>query len=121
MYENFESALPMSAQESIVPPRDDRSNQALWEAYENLGESRPRLASGVSYRQFVGVHYVTDNKLTPRIQIDRAPADGVTWQRHSLPMATLPLLKMIDGNRTVREIAEELTGENGVGGAQIFP
>ena len=120
MYENFDSALPTDARKSVVAPRDDRSNQALWEAYENLEESRPRLASGVSYRQFVGVHYVTDNKLTPRIQIDRAPAEGVTWQRHSLPMATLPLLKMIDGNRTVREIAEELTGGNGVGGAQIF-
>ena len=120
MYENFDSALPTSAQESIAPPRDERSNQALFDAYENLGESRPRLAKGVSYRQFVGVHFVTDNKLTPRIQVDRAPAEGITWQRHSLPIAALPLLNMIDGNRTVGEIAQALTGRNGASRAQVY-
>lgn len=120
MYENFDSALPTADQESVVPQQNERSNQALFEAYENLGESRPRLANGVSYRQFVGVHYVTDNKLTPRIQVDRAPAEGVTWQRHSLPMAALPLLNMINGNRTVGEIAQALTGRNGVSRAQVY-
>ena len=120
MYENFDSTFPTSAQESIVTPRDEGSNRALFDAYENLGESRPRLAKGVSYRQFVGVHFVTDNKLTPRIQVDRAPAEGVTWQRHSLPMAALPLLNMIDGNRTVGEIAQALTGRNGASRAQVY-
>ena len=120
MYENFDSALPTSAEESMGPATNRGSDRALYEAYANLGDSRPRLAKGVSYRQFVGVHYVTDNKLTRRIQVDRAPAEGVTWQRHSLPMAALPLLNMIDGNRTVGEISQALTGRNGVTRAQVY-
>ena len=48
-----------------------------------------------------------DNELVPVIKIVQE-VDGIPWQRHGLFPAYWPLLERIDGNRSVRDIADEL-------------
>ena len=106
IYENLDASLPDKARRSVAKSLNREPTERVPQevATESIGETYPRFAPGVVYGRDMQPR---DNELVPVIKIVQE-VDGIPWKRHGLFPAYWPLLERIDGNRSVRDIVDEL-------------